>query len=98
MQMQRITEKQLESLIEYINKLTNSPQEPYSRIDGKTSANIGNFHLYHAYGGVNMHRMSNNGGGVNTPVGGGTRTKRELYNELQSFIRGLEFTKYEAAA
>lgn len=96
--MDRITEKQLEFLVQSINKLTNSPQEPYSRIDGKCSANVGNFHLYHAYGGVNMHRMSNTGGGVNTPVGMGTRTKRELYNDLQSFIRGLEFQKYEVQA
>lgn len=94
--MNRITEKNLESLVEYINKLTNSPQEPYSTIDGKCSANIGNFHLYHAYGGVNLHRMSNTSGGVNTPVGMGTRTKRELYNDLQSFIRGLEFQSREA--
>jgi hypothetical protein len=28
----------------------------------------------------------------------GTRTKRELYNDLQSFIRGLEFQKYEVQA
>lgn len=94
--MQRITEKQLESLVEYINKLTNSPQESSSRVDGKYCANVGNFHLYYAYGGVNLHRMSNTSGGVGTPVGMGTRTKRELYNDMQEFIRGLEFTKYEA--
>jgi hypothetical protein len=94
--MERITEKTLESLVEYINKLTNSPATPYTRTDNKSVANVGNFHLYHAYGGVNLHRMSNKGGGVSTPVGMGTRTKRELYNDLQSFIRGLEFRKNEA--
>lgn len=94
--MQRITEKQLEQLVEYINKLTNSPQESYTRTDSSFTANVGNFHLYHAYGGVNLHRMSNTGGGVSTPVGMGTRTKRELYNDLQSFIRGLEFQAREA--
>jgi len=94
--MQRITEKQLESLVDYINKLTNSPLESSSRVDGKYCANVGNFHIYYAYGGVNLHRMSNTGGGVSTPVGQGTRTKRELYNDMQSFIRGLEFTKHEA--
>ena len=91
--MQRITEKQLQGMVDYINKLTNSPLESSSRIDGKYSANVGNFHLYFAYGGVNMHRMSNTGGGVSTPVGMGTRTKRELYNDLNAFIRGLEFNK-----
>lgn len=94
--MERITEKMLESLVERINTLTNSPQESSSRVDGKYCANVGNFHLYFAYGGVNLHRISNTGGGVSTPVGMGTRTKRELYNDMQAFIRGLDFAKYEA--
>jgi hypothetical protein len=88
--MQRITEKQLEALVSWINELTGSPATSYTRNDeGKLSANIGNYHLYHAYGGVNLHRMSNEGGGVNTPLGGGTRTKRELFNQLHAFINGL---------
>jgi hypothetical protein len=88
--MQRITEKQLESLVQWINELTNSPATSYTRTeDGKSSANIGNYHLYFAYGGVNLHRMTNTGGGVSTPLGGGTRTKRELFNQLHAFINGL---------
>jgi hypothetical protein len=88
--MQRITEKQLESLVHWVNELTNSPPTSYTRTeDGKLSANIGNYHLYFAYGGVNLHRMTNTGGGVNTPLGEGTRTKRELFNQLHAFINGL---------
>jgi hypothetical protein len=87
--MQRITEKQLEALVGWINELTNSPATSYTRTDDKLTANIGNYHLYYAYGGVNLHRMTNEGGGVNTPLGGGTRTKRELFNQLHAFINGL---------
>ena len=88
--MQRITEKQLESLVQWVNELTNSPATSYTRAeDGKLSANIGNYHLYYAYGGVNLHRMTNTGGGVNTPLGEVTRTKRELFNQLHAFINGL---------
>jgi hypothetical protein len=88
--MQRITEKQLESLVQWVNELTNSPPTSYTRTeDGKLTANIGNYHLYFAYGGVNLHRMTNTGGGVNTPLGEGTRTKRELFNQLHAFINGL---------
>jgi hypothetical protein len=88
--MQRITEKQLESLVQWVNELTNSPPTSYTRTeDGKLSANIGNYHLYFAYGGVNLHRITNTGGGVNTPLGEGTRTKRELFNQLHAFINGL---------
>jgi hypothetical protein len=87
--MQRITEKQLESLVQWVNELTNSPPTSYTRTDDKLTANIGNYHLYFAYGGVNLHRMTNTGGGVNTPLGEGTRTKRELFNQLHAFINGL---------
>jgi hypothetical protein len=87
--MQRITEKQLEALVSWINELTGSPATSYTRTDDKLTANIGNYHLYHAYGGVNLHRMSNESGGVSTPLGGGTRTKRELFNQLHAFINGL---------
>jgi hypothetical protein len=87
--MQRITEKQLESLVQWVNELTNSPATSYTRTDDKLTANIGNYHLYYAYGGVNLHRMTNTGGGVNTPLGEGTRTKRELFNQLHAFINGL---------
>jgi hypothetical protein len=95
--MQRITEKQLESLVQWINELTNSPATSYTRTDDKLTANIGNYHLYYAYGGVNLHRMSNEGGGVSTPLGGGTRTKRELFNQLHAFINGIQ-TNREAIA
>ena len=96
--MQRITEKQLESLVTLINEITGSPLEPYSRAaDGKLNANIGNYHLSHAYGGVNVHRMVNHGGGINCPINHGYVTKRELYNAMHAYIRGLEHTKREAA-
>jgi hypothetical protein len=95
--MQRITEKQLESLVQWINELTNSPATSYTRTDDKLTANIGNYHLYFAYGGVNLHRMTNTGGGVSTPLGGGTRTKRELFNQLHAFINGIQ-TNREAIA
>lgn len=96
--MQRITNNQLESLVTYINTLTGSPQTPYTRDEqGSLKANVGNFHLYFAYGGVNVHRMSNESGGVNTPICSGCTTKRELFEKMHSFIRGLEFNKHKEA-
>jgi hypothetical protein len=82
----RITQKHLEALCDRINTLTKSPTRPY--VDGK--AQVGNFHVSYAYGGVCLHRMFNAGGGVTCPIGSGHVPKRELYNEMQAFIRGLE--------
>jgi hypothetical protein len=88
----RITEKHLQLLVEQINKLTGSPTAPWtSRGEGKgCKANIGNYHISHQYGGVCLHRMMNEGGGVATPLCYGHVTKRELYNQLRAFIAGLE--------
>lgn len=86
----RITNKQLESLVAYINKLTNSPAEPWTRDENGFRANIGNYHLDGAYGGVNLARMCTDGGGISQPLGGGFRPKRELYDMLTAYIRGLE--------
>ena len=93
--MQRITDKQLDSLATYLNELTNSPLEPYSKDqNGKFCANIGNYHISHAYGGVCLHRMSNTSGGVNTPLISYHTTKRELFNAMHAFIRGLDAVRF----
>lgn len=93
--MQRITEKQLESLCDYLNTITNSPATYGGRNEaGQFKANIGHYHISHAYGGVCLHRVSNEGGGVNTPLLSYHATKRELFNAMHSFIKGLEAVRY----
>jgi hypothetical protein len=52
--------------------------------------NIGNYHLSHAYGGVCLHRMHNDGGGCTAPLIGGHVPKRELAGLLSAFIAGIE--------
>lgn len=90
----RITEKQLESLVDYINTITNNPKESYSKVeDGHYRANIGNYHIDGAYGGVTLHQIVTDGGGVTAPLGGGYFTKRELYQKLNAFIHGITVGK-----
>ena len=81
----RVTEKQLQAIVDRINTMTGSPLEPYA--NGK--AQIGNYHLSHAYGGVCLHRMHNEGGGVSSPLSVGHVTKRELANLMYAYICGL---------
>ena len=88
-----ITQKDLENLVARINEATKSPETPWNHDDGKITANIGNYHLDYAYGGVKLERMCNEGGGVNTVstawVYGGYGTKRELYNWMKAFLSGM---------
>jgi hypothetical protein len=89
--MNRITIKTLESLVNYLNQITNMPTKPY--IDRKPQA--GNYHISRAYGGYCLYRMSLTPGcsGITTPLSGGHDTARHLYNEMNAFIRGIETTK-----
>jgi hypothetical protein len=86
---QRITDKQLDSLCEYLNTITNSPQAPWA--NGR--ANVGNYHISHAYGGVCLMRHVNESGGATCPLGQGHGTKRELYNTMHAYIKGLLATQ-----
>ena len=99
--MNRITQKDLEYLVKRINEVTDSPLSSYTR-NGKKgkrevgfTANIGNYHLDYAYGGVKLGRMVSEGGGVTNISDMGFGTKRELYNWMRAFLAGLEFNKTE---
>ncbi len=84
--MNRVTEKQLQSVVDRLNHITGSPLEPYVGRE----AQIGNYHLSHAYGGVCLHRMYNEGGGVTSPLSTGHISKRELLGLLHAYINGIE--------
>ncbi len=91
----RITQKDLEYQVKRINEKTNSPETPYTR-NGKKgkreagfTANIGNYHLDYAYGGVKLVRMVSDGGGITMVSRSGFGTKRELYNWMSAFLAGI---------
>jgi hypothetical protein len=88
--MQRITDKQLDNLATWLNEITGSPTE-YSHRDenGNFRSNIGNYHISRAYGGVCLHRIVNEGGGVKCPIVSGHIPKRELFEQMHAYIKGL---------
>ena len=90
----RITEKMIQTRVDYLNKITGSPMQPYAKNEnGEMKAQIGNFHMSHAYGGVCIHRMMNDGGGVDTPIISYHAPKRECFEALCNFISGIEFAR-----
>jgi hypothetical protein len=89
--MSRVTLKNLEAKVEYLNHLTNSPTTYSTKHDdGTYTTNAGNFHLYQAYGGVELYRVVNDGGGANCPAWEGCLPKREASALLTAFIHGIE--------
>lgn len=95
--MHRITERDLEAVVERINRMLDKPLVPWSRRDGKLVANIGNYHISLAYGGAALHQTVSEGGGIRDVFSSGHIPKRELYYQMQSFITGIsEQTKERA--
>lgn len=90
---QRTSIKTLESIVGWINDATNSPATPYTRDETGAHANVGNFHLSQAYGGVCLQRMVNDAGGVSCPIGAGHMPKRELEGRLRAFYEGILLAK-----
>ena len=94
----RITEKQLQAVVDRLNRLTGSPAVPYTKEGDRYVAQIGCYHLSHAYGGVCLHRMFNDGGGVTSPLSTGHVSKRELLGLLHAFVNGIETAQQEVTA
>jgi hypothetical protein len=94
---QRITEKDLQAVVNRINRIAGTPPEPYAKnADGKGMHPCANsYHLSFAYGGVMLAQMSDKEGctGISAPLGSYHRPKRELYDQMQAYISGLEAAK-----
>jgi len=84
----RTTLTQINLLIDELNKQLDRPLKPYIKKDGKLTAQIGNFHIYQAYGAYGLHEMVTDGGGIRQTVDLGT--KKELYTALHKLIQGVE--------
>lgn len=91
---QRITEAMLQKKIDELNKVTGSPMVPYvwNEAEGRNVAQVGNWHVSGAYGGWQLHRMTNTSGGVTTsPLNTGYVSRRELFEKVCAFLSGLTF-------
>lgn len=92
--MERITIKHLRAVCDRLNRITDSPMTPYARAEnGVLQGQIGNFHISRAYGGFELCRIVNEGGGVTCPIGSHHRPARELYDQMHAFIAGIELGK-----
>jgi hypothetical protein len=85
--MTRTTKLHLDYAIARLNAATNSPAASWTNAEGQYRANVGNWHYSGAYGGVVLHRISNEQGGVRSF--GGYGTKRELLARINAMLDGI---------
>ncbi len=94
--MQRITISDLEAVCARINRTVNGDErEPWTRDENGLHQTPDVYVLSGAYGGYSLHRhcsVDGNGEshGVSDVFGSGHVPKRELYDRMQSFLRGIE--------
>ena len=89
--MDRIRQSDLEYLAGLINQATNSPMETLTRDEsGKLTANVGNYHISGAYGGVSLQRNVNLRGACTDVFNCGHVPKRDLYNRMRAYLAGLQ--------
>ena len=92
----RVTMKMLENKVNQLNKLTNSPTEYFKTTDpSDNTVNIRHFCLSNAYGGWELQRTCNSGGGVSDCFHSGHIPKKQLYDLICAFIDGIYLAKEE---
>jgi hypothetical protein len=92
--MSRITIKNLNEIVNTLNRITNSPNEPYKKDEsGMRRAQVGSYYIGQAYGGYTLLRIINSGGGCNQPLASGYIPARELCEHINAYIRGLRDAK-----
>ena len=86
---QRITEADLASKVHRLNEIVFNKKVPPEHFA------VGKFHLYHAYGKVQLHQCKSTGGQIDDVFRCGFFTKRELYEKMDAFISGIILAKRE---
>lgn len=94
----RIKQSDIEALALRINQAAGTAETPWTKTEAGPKANVGNYHLSGAYGGVSLHQMSNESGGVRDVFSCGHVPKRSLFDRMHAYLRGLEETKLKVQA
>lgn len=89
--MTRITEKQLQAVVDRINRTLGTPMAPYAKDTEGNYTPCGNAYLLDmAYGGYSLHQMMPTGSGERDTLGCGHVTKRDLYDRMHAFLAGID--------
>lgn len=75
----RITMQDLRNRLEYLNDITKEYKYPYQ--------------FYMAYGAYGLVKIMNDGGGARNIIG--LTTKKDLYYQMETLIRGIRIGKGE---
>ena len=86
-----MTRAMLDRQIAHLNRLMNTPENPWTHNDGKNTANVGCFHLCCESNSFYLYQIENESGGVRKILW--ARTKREMLGKIEALFVGLELRK-----
>lgn len=87
--MTTVTKAHLQALVDRLNRLTDSPAEPYKLVEGKYEPQAGCYHIEGAYGGWKLARMCAGGGSADV-LPTGFVSRRSLYDSIYIYLRGID--------
>jgi hypothetical protein len=93
--MKQITKDFLQSQVDTLNRVTNSPMTPYIKVGDKYEPQAKCYLLDGAYGGYKLSRMCDVGTGQHDVLNCGYLPKRELSNLIRSYLNGILDAKKE---
>jgi hypothetical protein len=73
----KVSMELLRNELKYLNDITKDDKYPYQ--------------FYMAYGSYGLDKVVNDGGGTKTIIG--LTTKKDLYNQMEMFIKGILISK-----
>ena len=73
----KVSMELLRNELKYLNEITKDDKYPYQ--------------FYMAYGSYGLDKVVNDGGGCKTIIG--LTTKKDLYNQMEMFIKGILISK-----
>ena len=88
--MDRVTQKQLENLVQRLNRCAGTPETKYTKTASGYKANPNHYYIQGAYGGWKLEQVANEGGGAHDPIPMGFVSKRCCYELVDAFRRGME--------
>ena len=86
----RITNEHLQNLVTMINKAANKPMD---YLDDSGNIAIGHYHISRAYGGCKLVQTVTASGGERDILTAGHISKRDCYDHMHAYLKGIEFTQ-----
>lgn len=92
--MEHVNGKMLNISINELNKITGNAVKPYTKIDDyHLQRNIGHYHIDNGYKGLALVQYVNIYGAVKLTFGYERLTKRALFEQLRTYIAGIQVGK-----